>query len=55
MTANEVIWAANHEWFIKSQLLGLGYEVEVRQHTHIEGNYSVKFTDIIKLKIWAGY
>ena len=49
MTRLQVRWASQHDWFISSKWRGNGYEVTV------QGHHPETFTNIERLKQWAGY
>ena len=60
MTASQVRWASTHDWFLSSKNTDSVYTVTVRDFifeisTQEYEQVSIKYTDINKLKSWAGY
>ena len=56
MTLQQIVWASEHDWFIKIQgdLIKGGPRVVIVKDDMIEGN-TLGFTDFDELKQWAGY
>ena len=59
MTASQVRWASQHDWFLSSSVIetefAFGFMVTVRSDIPEWNTANIKFTDINKLKAWAGY
>jgi len=55
MTASQVRWATQHDWFISSTHIGHVYTVTVSSDRPEWNTANIQFTDINKLKAWAGY
>ena len=54
MTSRQVLWASKHDWFRSYEVLNDGSVIVWCRSDRPEGGI-VPFSDINKLKSWAGY